>query len=86
MRDVLRDIGKRGVALPGQSVLLRGVNDRSEALEGLFRAMLAARVKPYYLHQLDAAPGTSHFHAPVAEGRALMASLRGRLTGIASPT
>ncbi len=86
VRDILRDIGKRGVALLGQSVLLRGVNDSAEALEALFRAMLAARVKPYYLHQLDAAPGTSHFHVPIDEGRALMASLRGRLTGIALPT
>ena len=56
------------------------------ALEALFRAMLAARVKPYYLHQLDAAPGTARFHVPIAEGQALMAALRGRVTGLAWPT
>ena len=70
----------------GQSVLLRGVNDTSEALEALFRAMLAAGVKPYYLHQLDPAPGTARFHVPIAEGRRLLASLRGRVTGLAWPT
>jgi lysine 2,3-aminomutase len=70
----------------GQSVLLRGVNDSVQALEDLFRAMLAARIKPYYLHQLDAAPGTARFHVPIEEGRRLLAGLRGRVTGLAWPT
>ncbi len=85
-RAALRRIQARGVPLLGQSVLLRGVNDSTAALEGLFRAMLAARVKPYYLHQLDPAPGTARFHVPIAEGQALLAALRGRVTGLAWPT
>ena len=48
--------------------------------------MLAARVKPYYLHQLDPAPGTARFHVPIAEGQRLLAELRGRVTGLAWPT
>ena len=67
-------------------MLLRGVSDSAEALEALFRAMLASRVKPYYLHQLDPAPGTARFHVPIEEGRRLVASLRGRVTGLAWPT
>jgi lysine 2,3-aminomutase len=82
----LREIGRLGVPLLGQSVLLRGVNDTEAALEALFRAMLAARIKPYYLHQLDPAPGTARFHVPIEEGRALLARLRGRVTGLAWPT
>ena len=82
----LRRIRARGVPLLGQSVLLRGVNDSEAALEALFRAMLQARMKPYYLHQLDAAPGTAHFHVPIAEGQRLMAALRGRISGLALPT
>jgi len=85
-RAALRRIGRAGVPLLGQSVLLRGVNDSVAALEALFRAMLAARVKPYYLHQLDPAPGTARFHVPVEEGRRLLAGLRGRVTGLAWPT
>jgi lysine 2,3-aminomutase len=85
-RAALRRIQAEAVPVLGQSVLLRGVNDSVEALEALFRAMLAARVKPYYLHQLDAAPGTSRFHVPVAEGQRLVAALRGRVTGLAWPT
>ncbi|MGC8523711.1 MAG: lysine-2,3-aminomutase-like protein [Acidibrevibacterium sp.] len=82
----LRRIQTRGIPLLGQSVLLRGVNDSADALEALFRAMLAARIKPYYLHQLDPAPGTARFHVPIEEGRRLMAALRGRISGLALPT
>ena len=77
---------RAGASLLGQSVLLRGVNDSAEALEALFRAMLRAQVKPYYLHQLDPAPGTARFHVPIEEGRRLLAELRGRVTGLAWPT
>jgi len=82
----LRRIQGAGVPLLGQSVLLRGVNDSSEALEDLFRAMLRARVKPYYLHQLDPAPGTARFAVPIEEGQRILRALRGRVTGLAWPT
>ncbi|HEY4172360.1 MAG TPA: lysine-2,3-aminomutase-like protein [Rhodopila sp.] len=82
----LRRVRTLGIPVLGQSVLLRGVNNSSEALEALFRAMIAARVKPYYLHQLDPAPGTARFHVPIEEGRALLETLRGRVTGLAWPT
>lgn len=82
----LRRVVRRGIPLLGQSVLLRGVNDSEAALEALFRGMIAVRMRPYYLHQLDPAPGTAHFHVPVAEGQRLLAGLRGRVTGLAWPT
>jgi lysine 2,3-aminomutase len=85
-RDALTRLRRAGISLLGQSVLLRGVNDSAEALEALFRAMLAAGVKPYYLHQLDPAQGTARFHVPIAEGQRLLRALRGRVTGLAWPT
>ncbi|WP_114377381.1 lysine-2,3-aminomutase-like protein [Elioraea thermophila] len=75
----------RGIPLLAQTVLLRGVNDSTEALEALFRALIRARVKPHYLHLLDPAPGTARFRVPLARARALHASLRGRLPGHAIP-
>jgi lysine 2,3-aminomutase len=81
----LAQLTRAGVVLLGQSVLLRGVNDSAEALEGLFRTMLRHRVKPYYLHQLDPAPGTARFRVEEAEGLRLVAGLRGRLSGLAQP-
>ena len=85
-KAALTRLRRAGIPLLGQSVLLRGVNDSPEALEALFRAMIALGVKPYYLHQLDAAPGTARFHVPIAEGRRILASLRGRVSGLAWPT
>ncbi len=76
----------RGVPLLAQTVLLAGVNDSIAALQDLFRALLAARVKPHYLHLLDPAPGTARFRVPLARARALHAALRGRLPGHAIPT
>ena len=75
-----------GIPMLSQSVLLRGVNDDAETLATLMRAFVEARIKPYYLHHLDLAPGTSHFRTSIAEGQALMRALRGRLSGIAQPT
>jgi lysine 2,3-aminomutase len=69
-----------------QTVLLRGVNDSTAALRDLFLALLRLRVKPYYLHQLDPAPGTARFHVPIEEGRELLGALRGQISGLAFPT
>ncbi len=85
-RAALARLAGAGVPLLAQTVLLKGVNDRAEILEALFRDLLRLRVKPYYLHHPDRAPGTGHFRLTLAEGRALMAALRGRLSGIALPT
>jgi lysine 2,3-aminomutase len=85
-RDSCASLHASGVVLLGQSVLLAGVNDSAEALEDLFRAMLRARVKPYYLHQLDPAPGTARFHVAPERGRAILRALRGHVTGLAWPT
>ena len=56
-RAAVRRVLARGVPVLGQSVLLRGVNDDAASLEALLRAMVAARVKPYYLHQLPGGRG-----------------------------
>ena len=76
----------RGVVMVGQTVLLRGVNDDVATLDALMRAFVEARVKPYYLHHLDRAPGTSHFRTTIAHGQNLMRELRGRLSGLGQPT
>jgi lysine 2,3-aminomutase len=82
----LARLADAGIALVSQSVLLKGVNDDAETLADLMRSFLAHRVKPYYLHHADLAPGTSHFRTTIAEGQALMRALRGRLSGLAQPT
>jgi lysine 2,3-aminomutase len=75
-----------GVPMLSQSVLLRGVNDDPEVLAQLMRAFVETRIRPYYLHHGDAAPGTSHLRLTLEEGRALVRTLRGRVSGLAQPT
>lgn len=75
-----------GIPVLGQSVLLKGVNDSPEALTDLFRAMVANRIKPHYLHHGDLARGTAHFRISLEEGQRLVAALRGRVSGLAQPT
>lgn len=85
-RAVCARLVKAGVPLLAQTVLLKGVNDDAATLETLFRELVAMRVKPYYLHHADLARGTSHFRTSLADGRALMRTLRGRVSGLCQPT
>ncbi len=74
-----------GFPVMNQTVLLRGINDDAETLEALFRGLIRARVRPYYLLQMDPVRGTGHLRTPLSRGMDLMAKLQGRLTGIALP-
>lgn len=74
-----------GIPLVSQSVLLKGVNDSVEALTDLMRAFSENRIKPYYLHHPDLAPGTSHFRVSIADGLSLVRGLRVRVSGLEMP-
>jgi lysine 2,3-aminomutase len=74
-----------GIPMLAQSVLLRGVNDDVETLGTLMRTLVECRIKPYYLHHADLAPGTAHLRTTIAEGQALMRALHGRTSGLCQP-
>ena len=74
-----------GIPMLAQTVLLRGVNDDVETLGALMRALVECRIKPYYLHHADLAPGTAHLRTTIAEGQALMRNLHGRYSGLCQP-
>ena len=78
-------LANAGFPVMNQTVLLAGVNDDAEVLEQLFRGLVRARVRPYYLLQADPVRGTGHLRTPLARGIALMERLQGRLSGIALP-
>ncbi|HRK18199.1 MAG TPA: lysine-2,3-aminomutase-like protein [Hyphomicrobiaceae bacterium] len=85
-RAAIARMADAGLALLSQTVLLKGINDDAATLDRLFRALVALRVRPYYLHHADLAPGTAHFRTTIETGQAIMRELRGRLSGIAQPT
>jgi lysine 2,3-aminomutase len=74
-----------GIPMLSQSVLLAGVNDDATTLGALMRALVECRIKPYYLHHADLAPGTSHLRTSIEHGQDLMRQLRGRYSGLCQP-
>jgi lysine 2,3-aminomutase len=84
-RSAVARLADAGIPLVSQSVLLRGVNDNAAALEALMRAFVECRIKPYYLHHGDLAPGTGHLRTTIEHGQELMRALRGRVSGLCQP-
>lgn len=74
-----------GIPLGNQTVLLRGVNDRPEVMKRLMQQLLAIRIRPYYIHQMDLVQGTGHFRTKIDRGLEIMAALRGHTSGLATP-
>ncbi len=68
-----------------QSVLLKQINDHAETLIALSERLLDCGVLPYYLHQLDPVAGTAHFAVSDAAARALVETMRSRLSGYLVP-
>src|SRR5215471_1681482 len=75
-----------GIPMLSQTVLVRGVNDSAATLAALMRALVECRIKPYYLHHGDLAPGTAHLRTTIEEGQALMRALHGHNSGLCQPT
>ena len=74
-----------GIPMLSQSVLLRGVNDDAETLGALMRVLVECRIKPYYLHHADLAPGTAHWRTTIGHGQSLMRALHGHYSGLCQP-
>ena len=85
-RGAVARLIRSGIPVLSQTVLLAGINDEPVILEALFRALVAMRVKPYYLHHPDLARGTAHFRVGIERGREIVRSLRGRVSGLCQPT
>lgn len=83
--QAVQDLREGGIHVLNQSVLLKGVNDTTEALSALSWRLLEIGVVPYYLHQLDRVRGAAHFEVPLAAGLALVSQLRDELPGYAVP-
>jgi lysine 2,3-aminomutase len=68
-----------------QTVLLRGVNDNAAVLAELISNCVDLGLTPYYLFQLDLAPGTAHFRVPLQQGLAIYQELTALVGGLAGP-
>lgn len=79
-------LDQAGFALLSQTVLLKGINNDVQVLATLMRRFVELKIRPYYLHHLDLAPGTGHFRVSIAEGQKLVKALRGHISGLCQPS
>lgn len=84
-RQACARIVDAGIPMLSQTVLLKGVNDDAQTLGELMRCFVETRIKPYYLHHADLAPGTAHLRIGIAEGQQLMRALRRQTSGLCQP-
>ncbi|MDR0630151.1 MAG: KamA family radical SAM protein [Treponema sp.] len=84
-QEVLTACVDQGIPVHVQTVLLRGINDDAEILATFFRECLDLGLSPYYLFQLDLAPGTAHFRVPLKTGLTLYQELKNRISGLGLP-
>jgi lysine 2,3-aminomutase len=85
-RAACASMADAGIPLLAQTVLLAGVNDNAQAMGNLMRACVETRIKPYYLHHGDLAPGTARLRTDIETGQNLMKEMRGHLSGLCQPT
>jgi len=78
-------LSRSGVQLLNQSVLLKGVNDNSEALVALSEALFDARILPYYLFLLDKVQGAQHFDLTEQRAKQLIRQMSAALPGYLVP-
>ncbi|MBL8768564.1 MAG: KamA family radical SAM protein [Planctomycetes bacterium] len=81
----LRRLIDRGITVQNQTVLLRGVNDSTQAQIDLGRALLALGVRPYYLHLADPVAGAGHFRLPIERGIEIVRGMYGKIAGFGIP-
>ncbi len=84
-REACERLVDHGVPVENQAVLLRRVNSEAHLIKELSHALLRARVRPYYLHQMDVAEGCEHLRTPLAKGVEILEALRGHTSGLAVP-
>lgn len=83
--SAISGLRRAGATVLNQSVLLRGVNDSSDALVALSEKLFESGALPYYLHQLDRVAGTAHFEVGDARALDLHRSMLAQLPGYLVP-
>jgi EF-P beta-lysylation protein EpmB len=83
--DAIGRLGRAGIPVLNQSVLLRGINDDADVLATLAERLFDLGVTNYYLHQLDRVSGAAHFAVDDSRALFLQEQLRRRLPGYLVP-
>lgn len=87
-REAIEAAGRlidRGIPVSCQSVLLKGINDSADEMLRLFRALSAARIRPYYVFMCDPVAGISHFRVSLEKAVQIEKECASRIGGLAMP-
>lgn len=76
---------KAQLTILNQTVLLKGINDKSEILASLSETLFDCGVHPYYLHLQDRVKGTAHFLVEDDRAKAIYRDLLTLLPGYLVP-
>ncbi|OGH87549.1 MAG: hypothetical protein A3J93_03420 [Candidatus Magasanikbacteria bacterium RIFOXYC2_FULL_42_28] len=74
--NAIRSLRRAGIGVYNQTVLLKNINDNTEILTDLFRALRQENVRLHYLSHAMPVPGTAHLRTSVATGQKIMRELR----------
>ncbi len=85
-REAFRRISKSVSAVLNQAVLLKGVNDSRVKMWRLCETIQESYVRPYYIFNCSYRnPQFAHFRVPVEQGRDIVESMYGNISGDAIP-
>ncbi|EAT12344.1 EF-P beta-lysylation protein EpmB [Bermanella marisrubri] len=85
VHSAMTRLRSENIHLLNQTVLLKGINDTTQALIDLSEQLFAAGVMPYYLHLLDPVIGAHHYHVATDVALSLMDQLQAQLPGFLVP-
>jgi lysine 2,3-aminomutase len=74
-----------GIPVSCQTVMLKGVNDSADGMLRLFRALTAARIRPYYVFMCDPVAGIERFRVPLDKARNIERKCAESIGGLALP-
>lgn len=83
--DACLKLANSGILLGSQSVLLKNINDDCVTLKKLFKQLLLAKVRPYYLYECDKITGCQQFYVNPSEGILLINKILEELPGLCVP-
>ena len=76
---------ENGIPVSCQTVLLRGVNDSTEEMLKLFRALTSVRIRPYYVFMCDPVAGIGRFRVPLEKARQIERECAAAIGGLSLP-
>ena len=83
--DACLKLANNGILLGSQSVLLKNINNDCVTLKKLFKRLLLAKVRPYYLYECDKITGCQQFYVNPSEGILLINQILEELPGLCVP-